>query len=132
MIEVKRIGLDGLTRADVEALLTRCADDPYGWEFKDVLEALRESRFAAYRWSGDFNGLMLVKVNAYPGGKELYLWHLSGKGFIKNMAAVHARTVELARSLGCRWMSTSAQRRGLQKFYARFAQRESLDYMMEV
>lgn len=131
MIEVKRIGLEELTKEDVSAILDRCAKDDYGWAFKNVLAAVSNQTFGLFRWSGDFNGLMIVKINAYPGGKEMYIWHLFGNGFLKNIEEVRRLTKALAKRLGCRWVGAAARRKGLKQIYSRLADTVTLDFRME-
>lgn len=127
----ERIGPEDFTEADVKRLLDACASDSYGMQFKDLLARLGQNLMAAYRWQGDFRGVMIVKVNLYPGGKEMYIWHLYGRGFLKHIAAVREATRELARGLGCRWVGASTKDPRLTKFYSKLADDVTHNYRME-
>lgn len=127
-----RLQVEELEPPEQQALLHQCAEDGLGYQLHNIFDYLNAGTMAAYRWTGNFNGLTLIRVHTHPGGNELFVWHLSGRGFLEHIVEVRNLLKRMAREHDCKWVSAEARSMYLAKQYAKLSKMTTVSFRMEV
>lgn len=127
----RRLSKDELEPHEEQMLLDECAQNPFGMQMQHLKEDIEKGLIAVFRWTGGFDGLMVVLVQEHPLGKEMCIWHLSGRGFLENIHEVRKNTKRLARELGCKWISAEARSMALARIYSRLSKMTAVKFLME-
>ena len=105
-----------LSDDDLRHLQQAATVGPYGYTAQWVIEQVAQGRMHLVRWPG---GLMILELRAHPGGKELFIWSLAGKGYFTNVGKIYQDLEMLARVEDCRWISGFVLRPGFKRIYSR-------------
>lgn len=131
-LDYRRIKVEELEEHEKSQLLSECASNTFEPQLHEILEYIENNQMAAYRWSGGFDGLMVIRVYKHLSGSELFIWHLSGRGFLENIHEVQRLLKRLGRELDCRWVSCEARNKALMVIYAKLAKLQSCKFVMEI
>ena len=118
MQEFSQIWVDRLDKNDVQALLAIEKSCYYGHTVDWILDRVTNFELALWRGKGtkiDF--LLLTQLRNYPGGKELFLWGVGGKGYLRSAAVVIPKLISYAKSNACRWLTGISARDGFEKVH---------------
>lgn len=118
---IEQIWLDKITDADLICLQKAVEVCYTGHRVEDVLRGL--SRFELQLWRG-INGpdtfSIITRIVQYPGGKQLEVWSIGGKGYVRSVEQVYGRLKEFAKESSCRWFAVTIERKAFLKLYKRF------------
>lgn len=118
MFKLTQASATELTVSDLKNIHKAALASYYGHEGKHLLPWIVDGRMTVWRGEGDGADFVILTVtNDYPGGKELYVWSLAGKGYIEHLPSCYERLKEYAEGLGCRWISGYIDRRGFARIY---------------
>ncbi len=130
---IKQIWLDEITDETLSALDKAVRMSYYGHRLKDLIPEIAELRVQL--WQGQSSSglfVYLTKLRSYPEGKELELWAVGGRGWVKHYKKIHARVEAFAQAEGCRWISYSTDRKGWMKLQPEGFKKKSTLWMKEI
>jgi len=109
----ERVGVKDLTEGDLKKIIKITSLHPFGYNASDVMKA--EMLGLKQIWRFD-KGLLITMISSHPGGKELLVWGLAGRGVFK--PGFKEACWELARKLNCRWISAGTTGAPQARLYA--------------
>ena len=90
---------------------------PCDYNGVDLVRMIAARELFLFRFQEKCQGLILVEIRKHPGGSELYIFALVGKGLLKNSKEIHQEIMNMAKAANCRWVGGIAIRKGLQVLY---------------
>lgn len=117
----KRIGVRDVDKIDLKHWKRAVEEGYYGHKVEDLIMDVAQGVLQLWRGRGEgFEVILLTQMFKHPAGKELKIWSLAGKGYVKNLGLIHDTLVEYAKEQGCRWLSGETKSRGFDRVYERF------------
>ena len=121
-LDLKQVWIDDLKDDDLILLDKAAKTSYYGHELKHIVEDIAHLRLQCWIGRGPRSHFaLLTKLTTHPGGKELAIWCVAGKGYVRNLEGIYERLKEFAKAEGCRWLTGYVDRKGFGRLYARFA-----------
>lgn len=118
---IKQIWIDELDEDSIKALEQAVKVNYFGYEVKHIIEEVAHLRMQLWLGKdGDKCYVVLTKLTTHPGGKELTLWSVGGRGYTKNLSEIYTTLKTFAMKENCRWMTGFVDRKGFSKLYTMF------------
>lgn len=109
-----RIGAEDLSDNEIGLMLKVTELSPFGYTPKDIIKAVQWDSKQLWRFD---EGLMITCVFTHPGGRQLEVWGLAGRGVFRE--GFKADCWQLAKDLNCKWISAGAAGEGQARLYAK-------------
>lgn len=114
---VQPLAVEEITEEDLHWFSVAAQSSPYGHTGDWVLEQVAEKFLIALRIPNI--GIVLIQILEHPGGKELYIWGLAGKGIFEKTAEIYDDLRFIAKVHDCEWIGATTARRGVGRVYER-------------
>lgn len=112
-----RVLPEDMSDGDLAWLAKVCGVSYTGVTPEGLLPELVAGTLAMWRVNGGAAGVVLTQILQHPGGRELYMWGMAGKGIIENIETIYDGLKAYGASQGCRWVGGRALRPGLTRVY---------------
>lgn len=107
-----------ITEQDYDWITEICRNLYTGVESPQVIADIATGQLSCWRIVGDkCEGIVLLKLMTYPGGKELVVWGVAGRNVFQSGTALFEIVQKYANHLGCRWISAMNFDSKYTKFY---------------
>lgn len=117
----EQIWLDKLDETSMKALQKAVKASYYDYRVEDILKFI--SDFKMQLWRGqhqDETFILVTQVIQHPNGKELQIWSVGGKGYVKQVNRVYEKLEAFAQAEGCKWISGQIEDARFERVYKRF------------
>ena len=91
------------------ASLSKCLDKLRSHDFTDVLKLMAEGLLTLWTW-GD--GFILLEIVKHPRAKELVVFAVWGKNYLRNHKLIMIDLEDIAREHGCDYITAYVERKG--------------------
>ena len=128
-----RVPPEAVQESDLRYLQKAVNLEYNGMTLEDLFEQLAGGWLGIWRLEGEAQGIIAWKLLKHPGGLELFIWAVVGKGYIKAFPEIFEQVKAEANRMGCRWIAGDTRSRALDKVYAFTGAKEiSKHFVMEL
>ena len=131
-----QVAVEDLNEQDLLWIASACEDCYYGYTPKDIFAETITGHFQLWKF-GDAEehctGIMITRLDEYPAGKELWIWGVAGRGYVRNFPVIRQTIMNFAKASKCKWVSGMATLPRLETLYNEMgAKRQATFYIKEV
>jgi len=114
---ITQIWIDQIDDETVEAINRALGAVYFGYDIHYVIEQVAHLKMQLWRGRGF---IVLTTINTHPGGKELNIWTVGGKGYIKEIPRIYETLKDFALKEDCKWITGFVDRKGFGRLYKEF------------
>lgn len=117
---LERVQLHSVSEEDLLWLIKACEANWTGISPEEIINEAMQDRVQIWRIAGRATGLVLTRTNRLPGGLELEVVGLAGRGIFPGQAGpIWADLLTLKKHWRCRWLTSHNVHPVLDRFYER-------------
>lgn len=118
---VEQIWIDKIDARDLTCLQIAVDVGIFGHRVEHILLEVEQHHMQL--WRGEYNSerfVVITQILSHPGGRELKIWSVGGKGYVKALDKTYTTLHAFAKKYQCRWITGLVKRKGFERLYARF------------
>lgn len=118
MRNFKRMRFDELEASDLGLLIKAAETSRFGYKAAHLLEWIAHDKMQCWKGKGEgYHFLFLTMVNKHPGGNELEIWSLAGKGYVEKVPQIYEALKTFAKENECQWLTGFENRKAFSRIY---------------
>lgn len=117
-MELAPLTLEGFSGKHALWLAKACKAGVYGYTPQMILDCVAQGQMQLWSMDGE-RGIVITLVTIHPGGKELLVWGLAGKGVILN-GSLGEELKRVGGILNCKWVCGYLPSSSIERLYKKF------------